>query len=217
MALPCVSTSHKDALIQPVNYTKIRRGNTSGSNPLFIKSLWIEVDIRTHLKMEDHMTKMFSSDTSNDLTDGHQAGEPVIDVICNCCDMKDWTKGLNKDSKIKKQNLQVCFFTANYVIRMNMSIIVMCTVYTIRRTGQKRQNKWMDEWEWINARFLFLSSTVPGKALDQSLLCKVCSDSSSGKHYGIYACNGCSGFFKRSVRRRLIYRWAKFDPAGQSE
>ncbi|KAL7403268.1 hypothetical protein ABVT39_027013 [Epinephelus coioides] len=70
--------------------------------------------------MEDHMTTMFSSDTSNDLTDGHQA--------------------------------------------------------------------------------------VPGKALDQSLLCKVCSDSSSGKHYGIYACNGCSGFFKRSVRRRLIYR-----------
>ncbi|KAK2917811.1 photoreceptor-specific nuclear receptor [Channa argus] len=49
-------------------------------------------------------------------------------------------------------------------------------------------------------------SSVPGKALSQGLLCKVCSDSSSGKHYGIYACNGCSGFFKRSVRRRLIYR-----------
>ncbi|KAL1007590.1 hypothetical protein UPYG_G00088810 [Umbra pygmaea] len=49
-------------------------------------------------------------------------------------------------------------------------------------------------------------SPAPGKALSPALLCKVCADSSSGKHYGIYACNGCSGFFKRSVRRRLIYR-----------
>lgn len=52
-------------------------------------------------------------------------------------------------------------------------------------------------------------SSVAGKAISQSLLCKVCCDSSSGKHYGIYACNGCSGFFKRSVRRRLIYRWSR--------
>ncbi|XP_015782726.1 photoreceptor-specific nuclear receptor isoform X2 [Tetranychus urticae] len=50
------------------------------------------------------------------------------------------------------------------------------------------------------------SSAASLKRPSPGLMCVVCGDTSSGKHYGILACNGCSGFFKRSVRRNLMYR-----------
>uniref|UniRef100_A0A0K0EDT8 Nuclear receptor domain-containing protein n=1 Tax=Strongyloides stercoralis TaxID=6248 RepID=A0A0K0EDT8_STRER len=55
----------------------------------------------------------------------------------------------------------------------------------------------------------------PGTAMDimnssgMNELCKVCGDKSSGYHYGVQSCEGCKGFFRRSVQGKGSYQCHK--------
>ncbi|XP_069762912.1 nuclear receptor subfamily 1 group D member 1 [Narcine bancroftii] len=61
-----------------------------------------------------------------------------------------------------------------------------------------------DDGNTISTTKITLGSPV--KISGMILLCKVCGDVASGFHYGVHACEGCKGFFRRSIQQNIQYK-----------
>ncbi|KAM6193092.1 nuclear receptor subfamily 6 group A member 1 [Sarcoramphus papa] len=66
---------------------------------------------------------------------------------------------------------------------------------------------------WVSAcAVLCFEGVYPGRPRDERVdqrTCLICGDRATGLHYGIISCEGCKGFFKRSICNKRVYRCSR--------
>jgi hypothetical protein len=64
-----------------------------------------------------------------------------------------------------------------------------------------------DRLDYDNGQLQHSNSNQKSKSYRIKLkFCDICGDKGSGYHYSIYSCEGCKGFFKRTVQKDLQYK-----------